>query len=82
MSVAGVKLAPVGTPCITFKSNVEFWIVISVGIFLTVTLIVLLSGAASYLSLPLNETVMVASPSLTAIISPSMTVAILELLEV
>ena len=40
---------------------------ISVGIFLTVTFIVLFSEAA-YLTFPLNETVIMASPSPTATI--------------
>ena len=55
--------------------------VISVGFLLTVTSIVLFS-AAVYLSLPANETVMVALPSALAIILPESTIATLELLEV
>ena len=45
-----------------------------------VTSMVLFSAAA-YLMLPLNETVIVASPSPTATIWPNTTVATLELLE-
>ena len=77
-----VKLAPVEAMLNIGISIVVFSTVISVGIFLTDTLIVLFSGAASYLTFPLNETVMVASPSLTATISPNTTLATLELLEV
>ena len=78
---AGLKAAPTGVFSFTFKSIVVFSTVISVGIFLTVTFIVLFSAAA-YLTFPLNETVIIASPSLTAIIWPNPTLAILELLEV
>ena len=75
-----VKLAPVAVTSNGAKFNLVFSTVISVGIFLTVTSIVLFSAAA-YLMLPLNETVIVASPSPTAMISPNTTLATLVLLE-
>ena len=49
---------------------------ISVGNFVTVTSIIL--SEAAYLAVPLNETVMLALPSPTAIIWPKNTVATLE----
>ena len=62
-----VKLAPLGVMSNGAISIVSLSIVISVGIFLTVTSMVLLSAAA-YLIVPLNDTVIVASPSPTATI--------------
>ena len=59
---------------------VVFSNMISVGIFVTVTSIVLFSAAA-YTSLPLKYTVIVAVPSPIALILPNVTVATLELLE-
>ena len=53
---------------------------ISVGILVTITSMVLFSAAA-YLAVPLNETVIVALPSPTAMISPNTTIATLESLE-
>ena len=53
-----VKLAPVGVISNGAKFNLVFSTVISVGIFLTVTSIVLFSAAA-YLAVPLNDTVIV-----------------------
>ena len=49
---------------------------ISVGILVTVMSIVF--SEAAYFSVPLNETVMVASPSPTAIMAPNNTIATLE----
>ena len=79
-SKPGFMLAPLGAMSNGFSSIVSLSTVISVGILVTITLIVLFSAAA-YLIVPLNETVMVASPSPTAIISPNTTIATLELLE-
>ena len=60
---------------------VVFSNMISVGIFVTVTFIVLFSAAA-YTSLPLKYTVIVAVPSPTALIFPNDIVATLKLLEI
>ena len=65
---SGVKAAPLEVLSSTFKSIVSFSIVISVGIFETVTVNVVLDGA--YLSVPKNETAMVAVPSPRATIIP------------
>ena len=61
----GFKAAPVGVELSTFKSTVLFVMVIVVGIFDTLTLNVAF-WVASYFSVPLNETVIVAFPSPTA----------------
>ena len=61
----GFKAAPVEMEPNTFKSTVLFVMVIVVGIFNT-PIENIASFAASYLSVPLNETVMVAIPWPTA----------------
>ena len=65
----------------TNKFKVELFTLTLASYKLTVTLIVLFSAAA-YSSLPAKLTVIIAVPTPTAKISPSLTMATLELLEV